>query len=181
MRLIFTPSMPLRSTSSTNTLVLGSARGLQMLSLDSLYATYTQSTANIALCQLSDESIDEILLIASGDKNVKDRLAFYGDHAKQINYILPVEWFAAEVPMNGVELRKGHFSPKDYDRNLYKVIFTIAEIRSGTSAEGQELLNAAILREPVVEVWVDMSLGKVTAVMDMPENVRYQGVPVSVY
>ena len=83
--------------------------------------------------------------------------------------------------MNGVEYTRGHASPKDFNHNLYKIIFTKAVIRNGAEAEGRGILKSVYLREPIVEVWVDLSAHAVVKVLDLPENIKYRGVPVAVY
>ena len=83
--------------------------------------------------------------------------------------------------MNGVEYTRGHSSPTDYDPNLYKVIITKAHIRDGTMATGKEILRAVYFREPVAEAWVDLSAHIVTKILDMPEEVKYQDIPVAVF
>ena len=52
---------------------------------------------------------------------------------------------------------------------------------NGREVTGKEILTLVYLREPIVEVWVDLSTHAVTKVLDMPEEIMYQGVPVAVY
>jgi protein-S-isoprenylcysteine O-methyltransferase Ste14 len=163
------------------TMVLGAAKGLNTLAVDSLYATYTDRSANIALSRMSDEKINDALSIALSDETVAAKMAVLESGASFINYVLPTEWFAAEIPMNGVEYTSGHSSPGDYDPNLYKVIITKASAQGGAEATGKEILTSVYLREPVAEVWVDISAGAVTEVLDMLEEKKYQGIPVAVY
>ncbi len=161
--------------------ILGIAKALDTLTIDSLYAPYTENSANIALCELSDDRINEAVAIALLDETVSRRLEDFDNGTIFINYVLPTEWFAAEIPMNGVQITKGHKSPADYNRNLYKVIITKADMRESMDASGKEILTSVYLREPIVEVWVDLSTHTVIKVMDMPEEIKYQGVPVAVY
>jgi len=161
--------------------ILGFAKGLNTLAVDSLYATYTDRSANVALCRMSGERINEALSVALSDETVAADLAVFDSETCFINYILPTEWFAAEIPMNGVEYTKGHSSPSDYSPNLYKVIITKAEIRGGAEATGKEILTSVYMREPIIEVWVDLSTHSVIKVLDMPEEIKYQGIPVAVF
>jgi protein-S-isoprenylcysteine O-methyltransferase Ste14 len=163
------------------TTIAGFAKGLNILAVDSLYATYTEHSANVALSSMPDDRIDEALSIALSDGIVAAKLAVFDSSANFINYVLPIEWFAAEIPMNGVEYTRGHSSPADYDPNLYKVIITKADMRDGVKATGTDILTSVYLREPIVEVWVDLLSHTVTKVMDMPEEVKYQGIPVAVF
>ena len=89
--------------------------------------------------------------------------------------------FAAEIPMNGLEYTKGHSSPADYDPNLYKVNITKADTRDKAVTKGQEILTSVFLREPIAEVWIDLSTHVVIKALDMPYDVKYQGIPIAVY
>ena len=160
--------------------ILSIAKGLNVLTINSLYATYTEGSVNVALSKMSDERINEILSIALSDQAVVEKLNDDGNSIF-INYILPIEWFAAEIPMNNIQRGRGHRSPSNYDRNLYKVIFTKAYMRSGVRAEGRNILLSVYLREPIVEVWIDLSLQTVIKILDMPEEIMYKGIPVAVY
>ena len=157
------------------------AKGLNILTVESLYATYTDQSANVALCRLSDEKINEAVSIALSDKIVADKLAVFDSGTYFINYVLPTEWFAAEIPMNGIKYTRGHDSPADYDPGLYKVILAKAVMRDEAVVKGKEILSSVYLREPIAEVWVDLSFCAVIKVLDMPADVKYEGIPVAIY
>ncbi len=190
-RLSFLPKLPDRTGKRAVAMIgmylisvlamLGTAKGLDALTINSLYATYSEHSANVALCELSDEKINEAMSIALSDEAVAKKLTAFGDKAKYINYVLPTVWFAAEIPMNGVQLTKGHKSPSDYDHNLYKVILTKADVRDGMGAVGKDILTAVFHLEPIAEVWVDLSTLTIIKVLNMPDEIKYQGVPVAVY
>ncbi len=162
-------------------IVFGLAKGLQTLSINSLYSVYTNNSADISVCELSDEKINNIMDIVRSDDKVTAILSGSGENTKYINYILPTEWFAAEIPMNGLELKQGHRSPSDYDTNLFKIIITKAVTRNNDIVAVENLLENLYAREAIVEIWIDLSEQTVTKILDMPENIRYEGVPVSVY
>jgi len=190
-RLSFLPRLPRQKGKKIITMIclylfsiaaiLGIAKGLNVLTIESLYATYTEHTANVTLCEMSDEKIKKVLSIALSDETVANKLSDFDSSTKFINYVLPTEWFAAQIPMNGVQLTKGHKSPADYNQNLYKVILTKADMRDGMNVSGKEILTSVYLREPIAEVWVNLSAYAVIKVLDMPEEIKYQGVPVAVY
>ena len=48
-------------------------------------------------------------------------------------------------------------------------------------AAGKEILTSVYLREPVAEVWINLSTNTVISVLEMPEEIKYEGIPVSVY
>lgn len=162
-------------------LILCMARGLHKLSIESLYATYTDNTINVALSNLTDDKINTAVSIALNNENVATRFKGFDNNARFINYILPTQWFAAEIPMNGIQRGQGHKSPGNYDRNLYKVIFTKADMRNGKEANGKEILTSVYMREPILEVWVDLSTNTVIKILEMPEEIMYKNIPVAVY
>ena len=190
-RVSFLPALPRRKSGKIAAMlcmyalsiaaVMGMSKGLHTLTINSLYATYTENAANVALSRLSAERINAAVSVASADETVAEKLGHFPGGSKFINYILPVEWFAAEIPMNGLQLGKGHTSPRDYNPDLYKVIFTKADIRSGGTAAGKAILSSVCLRQPVVEVWVDLSANAVIRVLEMPEEIKYEGIPVAVF
>ena len=100
---------------------------------------------------------------------------------KELNYILPTEWFAAEIPMNGIEYRSGHRSPKDYNTSKYKIIFTRPQGRSSGDLDGKQLLTDTKALLPLVEVWVDIEKQEVIEVKEMPDTVKYAGIPEAIF
>lgn len=166
---------------ATLLIVLGLAKGLQTLSINSLYSIYTDNSIDISVCELSDEKINDIMQIVNTDSQVVAILSSFDESSQYINYILPTEWFAAEIPMNGVEVRQGHYSPKDYDTNHFKVIITKITTKGNHVVPISDLLTNVHSREPIAEIWIDLSKKQVTQVLDMPDNIRYEGVPVAIY
>lgn len=166
---------------TTLLIVLGLAKGLQTLSINSLYSIYTDNSIDISVCELSDGKINDIMQIVNTDSQVVAILSGFDESSQYINYILPTEWFAAEIPMNGVEVRQGHYSPKDYDTNHFKVIITKITTKGNDVVPVSDLLTNIHSREPITEIWIDLSKKQVTQVLDMPDNIRYEGVPVAIY
>ena len=161
--------------------ILGVAKGLNVLTIESLYKTHTENSITVSLCEMQNESIEKTMSIAMSDETVKSRIMSLGKDAKFLNYILPAEWYAAEIPMNKIELGKGHYSPSGYNRDLFKIILTKAYLRDGVNATGKEILTSVYLREPIVEVWVNLSTCAVIKILDMPEEIMFKGIPVSIY
>lgn len=165
------------------TLSIFIARFLNNLTINSLYATYTDNTANISINKIKIDKLNNIMNIALTDEEVKTRIsrAAIGDTSKFINYVLPTEWYAAEVPMNGVKDGAGHASPSNYNENLYKIIFTKAIIRSDKNVSGKDIIRNVVERLPVVEVWVDISENRVIGIYEIPHKIMYKNTPVAVY
>ena len=162
-------------------IVLGMAKGLQTLSINSLYSVYTENSADVSICELSDEKINDVMQIVRTDTQVAARFSGFDESSQYINYILPAEWLAAEIPMNGVEVRQGHYSPSNYNANLYKVIITKITTRNNNTVSASDLLTNVYAREAIAEVWVDLSKQQVTQILDMPQTIRYDGIPTAIY
>lgn len=156
------------------------AKCVNVLSINSLYSVYTDNSANISVCKIDADKLENVLNIALSDDTVKENLNF-NINDKYLNYVLPTEWYAAEIPMNGIEYRSGHQSPSDYNHNLYKVIFTKAQIRGNEDVDGKDILLNVEKRNPLLEVWVDVSQNKIIEIMDMPDHIKYDNIPVAVY
>ena len=161
-------------------IVLGSAFGLQALSINSLHAVTTENSVNIAVSRMSGERINDVLQIATEDSRVIDILADFDKDTQFLNYILPVEWFAAEIPMNEIGGGRGHHSPRNYDDNLYKIIITRAITRND-GVPIDNLLTNVHTREPIIEIWVDLAEQSITQILAMPEYIRYAGIPVAIF
>jgi protein-S-isoprenylcysteine O-methyltransferase Ste14 len=153
------------------------AKAMTARSIDSLHAAYTDDSATIALCEMDSDTVARIMRIAESDGRVATVIAAAGS-GKFLNYVLPSEWYAAEVPMNGLEYGRGHASPADYDRNLYKVIFTAVQCGEAT---GKAILSKVKEREPIIEALVDLKKQAVTQVSDIPAQYKYRGIPVAIY
>lgn len=160
-------------------LAYGGATLLRNYSINSLYASYTDDSATVAVCAMDEETIRDIMGIILDNRET----AAYIDetHYKYINYILPTSWYSAEVPMNGIEYRSGHASPKDYDPSQYKVILTKAVLRNNSDTSGRNILTYTIERQPLTEIWVDLNSRKVTQILEIPEDYKYRGIPVAIY
>ena len=159
----------------------GAAKEVTAYSVNSLYAVYTKESATISLCEIDTDKLKKIINIALSNDDVKNRINWENGETKFLNYVLPSEWYAAEVPMSGVQYRAGHLSPSDYDDTRYKIIFTIAEIRGNTEAIGKEIVTTVLTREPLIEVWIDLDEQMVIQVLEIPDDYKYQGIPVAVF
>lgn len=163
-------------------LVLAYSMGMFLYnhSVNSLYASYTENSATIAVCPMDESTISEILSIVSENEQTSDDI--HDTEAMYLNYILPTNWYAAEIPMNGIEYRSGHASPDDYDQTQYKIILTKAILRDRNSdASGTSIFTEILEREPLLEVWVDLEQHAVTQILDIPENYKYRGIPVAIF
>ena len=163
--------------------VAGMARGLDSLTLNSLYAFYASNSAYISMSKIQQNKLENIIKIASANEEVKIRLKKAGENQKTkfLNYVLPGAWYVPEIPMNGIDGVVRHSNPQNYDKNMYKVIFNKADIRANQDVSGKDIISNVAKREPVVEVWIDVAEQKVVKIREMPEKIRYENIPVAVY
>jgi protein-S-isoprenylcysteine O-methyltransferase Ste14 len=81
------------------------ANQLRDWSLDQIYALYTKDAVTISVTRLENKDIRHLLNLAVKTPAVKQRLAVKSikNRTKYLNYIVPADWSASEVPMNTVE------------------------------------------------------------------------------
>ena len=90
--------------------------------------------------------------------------------------------YVSEIPMHLPDgVRTGHSFPRDHDRDRYKIVYTRAIFRPGATPVGPSILTDALNKEPVIEAWIDRSLGHVTHVFSLPEKAFYDHMPVPVF
>ena len=160
--------------------VVGIAFGLQAFSINSLHSFTTDNSVNIAVSRMPDERINDVLQIVKADSRVIYILSNFDEDTQFLNYILPTEWFAAEIPMNEIGVGRGHHSPRNYDDNVYKIIITRVITRND-GAPIENLLTNVRSIEPIAELWIDISGQSVIQILDMPDYIRYEGIPVAIF
>ena len=163
---------------------LGLARGIQTLAVQSLYASYSKDAAYVSVSERGFEEMERLAGIALADERVRTRLdsAKEGAHTRFLNYVAPAAWYISEIPMNVVEGDSNHFLRlDDHDENIYKIIFTRADIRTDRRVEGEALLLNTVGTRPIVEVWIDLSRGSIVDLKEPPAAGRYGSIPVPVY
>ncbi|OEH85013.1 hypothetical protein BHU72_07450 [Desulfuribacillus stibiiarsenatis] len=164
---------------------IGLARMLDNMTLNSLYTYYTVDAAYISISEIDEQKMKKIIEIVTSNKQVLKMLERTNDEdkTKYLNYILPKEWYVSEIPMKGIDGREGvtpHLSPRDYDRDLYKVIFIKAEIRGETEAIGKDIITRVSNLTPIMEVWVNTASGEVSLVEELTQRF-YINIPVAIY
>lgn len=162
---------------------LGLARGLNNYALNSLYASYSGNSVYVSVSRIDQEKLQNIIEIAEANPEVNTRLNKVRDSQdiKFLNYVLPSEWYVPEIPMNGRNGVVEHTFPSNYNKNLYKIIFTKAELRTNSDVKGKDIILNVVQRIPLAEVWIDAANHKVVKVLEMPAKIMYDYIPVAVY
>ncbi len=163
---------------------IGLAGQLKDYSIQKLYASYSANAATISLGKIEKDIFEKILEIALKDGNVQKRLASAGSNqsAKYLNYVLPSEWFFPDIPMRNAKNVREHYSPGNYDKKMYKILFMHAVLASKSEGvEGSRLILSTVRREPVVEVEVSLKESRVIRIEDPPQTVRWGDIPTPIF
>ncbi|HBV95606.1 MAG TPA: hypothetical protein DEF36_00950 [Desulfotomaculum sp.] len=159
---------------------IGAANWQKNYALDNMYILYARDSAYISLSEVESGQLRRITDLALSDESVRSRVIKKGPDSRFISYVLPADWYVAEIPMNDIEGR-GHYSPGGYNRSLYKIVFTRTELNTQEDVQGKEIILRASGLTPLVEVTVDLESNKVTEIKDTPERIRYENVPTPVF
>ena len=163
---------------------IGLADGLRDYSLKNLYTLYTKEAAYISVAKVDQDILKRIVAIALADEKVMTKLNSVEDTrtAKFLNYVLPTEWYVSEIPMKRVpDAKGGHYHPANYDKNLYKIVFTKMDLRTDREAEGKDLILNVVKRTPIAEVKVDLVRNRVSEIVDPATTIKYKNIPVALY
>jgi hypothetical protein len=74
----------------------------------------------------------------------------------------------------------GHHVPDDFDRRLYKVLFTKARTFE-SSLSGEDIVKKAHGRDPIVLVKVNIETAQITGIETPPPHVRWGDIPTPLF
>ncbi len=163
---------------------VGVANGLRDYSLKRLYVLYTNEALYISTSKVEQDILKKIVATVLADEKVMTKLD--GAKGKQtvkfLNYVMPTEWYVSEIPMKRVsDAKGGHYHPANYDKNLYKIIFTTVVLRTDKEVEEKELILNVVKRTQITEVKVDLARNKVSEIADPAKTINYENIPVALY
>src|SRR5207247_7428198 len=111
---------------------------------------YTQNMAVVSRAGLTDEELLTVLHVAMADGRVQESLSAAGRAVRLLVYVVPMEWNLPDLPL---EIPRGggggHHMPGDFDRRLYKVLFSKARTHDQT-ASGREIVTKSYGLDPVI-------------------------------
>jgi len=160
-------------------LALGLAAGLQQWTLASLYTRTTPEAVYLSVAPLEPARMDQLIALAMADPQVRRRVDPAGGPG--LNYILPLSWYDAEIPMHPLPGQRGHAHPAGYSPTQYRLVFTRASLPPWTQPVGRDILRHVQARTPLLEVVVDLEQGRVVSLQAPIETPPYAGIPVPVY
>jgi len=157
---------------------IGLGDWLRDYSLSRLSTMYTDDMAVISPAVLTVEELSRAVQVAMGSAEVQKKLSDAGQNAKLLVYVVPVEWKLPDLPMEVT--RGGHYEPKDFDRRLYKVLFTTVRTHE-RAINPEEIVTEAYGRDPIVLVKVNTETAQVTGIETPPAHVRWGDIPTPLF
>jgi hypothetical protein len=160
------------------------ANQLRDWSLNQIYSLYTNDAVTISVTKLEEKDINDLLNLAVQTPAVKKRLSANDSKGKikYLNYIVPTDWSASEVPMNPVEnVAEIHGYPTNKKIDQYKIVFTQAVQRNNDETRGKKILLNTVRRIPLLEVVIDAPLRKVVQIIDPVKDYRLDGIPLPLF
>jgi hypothetical protein len=133
---------------------LAPAHALRVYSVRSLYAAYTGDSAIVSVVPLDDLTMQRATGIARSHPEVMARVQVATTvTSRLLVYVLPAQWFESDIPMN-MAGHRGHYEPRDWDRNRLKVLVMQAVVDEEKAPVGEKLLLSVCDRRPIVEATV---------------------------
>ncbi|MFZ5642879.1 MAG: methyltransferase family protein [Bacillota bacterium] len=161
---------------------IGMANLLKSYSLDNMYTFFTADSATISVSKVEESTLKRIGELALSSGEVQNKIKNKpGADSKLLNYVLPADWYVPEIPMNEIGPGLGHHFPENYNKSLYKIIITRANLINSENAQGKDIILRATGRIPLIEVTVDLSQNKILKINDPPAKIRYENVPTPLF
>ncbi len=158
---------------------IASAYGLRDWSLGHVSVLYRDNLAALSPAQLSLEELATALDIAQQHPEVRAAIQA-GPDGPLLVYVVPVGWEIQDIPMHTERVHRAHHMPRDFDRRIYRVLFTRARVHDA-SIPGEEIVKRAYGRDPIIQVVVNSEAGEVTAVETPPGTVLWGDIPTPLF
>jgi protein-S-isoprenylcysteine O-methyltransferase Ste14 len=153
--------------------------GLRRYALSQVTALYAADTAVLSPALLTEDELRTAYRTATADARVETALRRAAP-GPLIVYVVPLEWYLPDLPLDRHPPAGGHHQPAGFDRRYYKVLLTQARTRV-PRASGREIVLTAYGRIPIVVARVDISGPAVTAVETPPAHVRWGDIPTPMF
>ncbi len=158
--------------------------GLRSYSLTGLSSFYEKDTAVLSPALLTDAELRTAFHTAKQSKAVQGRLNNAGQSARFLVYVVPIEWRLPDIPMEvehkGHRGHRGHHVKRDFDRRMYKVLFTRARTHA-PAVTGKDIVKKAYGRDPIVLTKVNIETKRVIGIETPPPHVRWGDIPTPLF
>jgi len=156
---------------------------LRDYALASVSSLYTERMAVLSPAILREDELRTVLHVAMGSAAVQDALQTAGQSAPLLVYVIPVAWDIPDLPLElyGTKReRHGHYTPADFDRRLYKVLFTT--VRTHASApRGKAIVTTAYGRQPLLVARVNTATQQIMGIETPPAHVWWGDIPTPLF
>ena len=132
---------------------------------------------------LAEEELVSAYRTARSHPEVERRMTRAGASSRWLIYVLPIEWHLADIPLDPLEVVRrygGHYTPQDFDRSRFKLLFTRARTHA-TEARARSIVTHTYGCDPVVLVEVDLGRDAVTGITDPPPHVIWGDIPTPLF
>ncbi len=138
------------------------AISLRNWSIQNLYTVSGDHSITISVVELKEKQMKTLLETVMRHKEVQKVLRCLPDSANTINYIMPDNWYASEIPMHPGDAVGDHFrSENAAEIKRLRIVVTHA-IRVGQSMEsGRRILVSGVQRIPLIEIVFNAVTGEV--------------------
>jgi protein-S-isoprenylcysteine O-methyltransferase Ste14 len=155
------------------------ARAARSYTLDCLHAVYERDHVLLSPAPLTETELNRSRVLAEREASVRSAVAEAGA-AKQIVYVLPETWRLADLPLEAQHVPGGHYTPKDFARKRFKVLFAAVRTHE-PQATGRRILSSAYGLRPLIIAHVDLERAQVTSVETPPPHVRWGDIPTPLF
>jgi hypothetical protein len=158
-------------------------------SLSRISTIVRDNAAVISTVPMGKSQMAKIVSIAVNEANGRHRLVQIADpvDTRQLIYIVPLEWRIPELTMESAQNGQrghgfnptNHMNPTDFDRNLYKVLFSMTGVDEGVA--GKDIISKARYQKPFLLVKLNLQTKRVIGIETPPHQGKYAGVPVPIF
>jgi hypothetical protein len=130
-------------------IALTAAHLLKVWSIEKLYAFYEGGAAWVSVTPMSDDALKKVAQAVLSDPSVRDELSRHDlEKEKFVGFVLPVGYYALEIPMPPEKVEQFHFIKRQYNGDVLKVVMTGVD-GSNRGAKGESILLNAVHKFPV--------------------------------
>jgi len=165
-------------------LSVGAGMGVRNYALSRSAVFYAKDAATVATTLMSQAEMERMLQIALDHPEVQNKLARagYGAGEKLLNYIVPLNWFLPDLPLEkSPEGVHGHHQPKSFNRDEYKVLFTKAQLSTAGPIADEDIIKKTVAREPLIVVKINKASGEILGIEQPPAYVRWGNIPTPLF
>jgi protein-S-isoprenylcysteine O-methyltransferase Ste14 len=155
---------------------------LRIWSARSLHSHYEDDTAVVSLTRIDEPTMDKVITLTISHPLVNQQIQAEKrtPPARFLIYVMPAEWFMSDLPMN-MKGHRGHHEPKEWNRDLYKILVMRAFGVEDDHARNEDLLLAIRHRKPLVELTLNIREERLLAVEKPPPTVRWGNIPTPLF